>query len=82
MKAECIESRMDFQRLNQRAIIGQFDGGHIPSDGGGILLRDVENKARLLEDFAKCYHQSGLPKEVPVVVAVYQRLKAGAKRGA
>jgi len=36
-------------------VAARFDGGHISSDGGGLLLRQVEQRARIVGQFAECF---------------------------
>jgi len=36
-------------------VIGNFDGGRITSDAGGLLLREVEKRIRIIGRFAKCF---------------------------
>jgi len=44
-----------FHPLKQREIRAQFDGGAITSDGGGLLLREVEKRIGILHQFAACF---------------------------
>jgi hypothetical protein len=46
---------MVFQQLGRREVIGRFDGGMISSDGGGMLLREVEQGFGILKRFAGCF---------------------------
>jgi hypothetical protein len=55
MKTECKSDGIQFQDLKHREVIGKFDGGTITSDGGGILLREVEKKTGIIRDFASCF---------------------------
>jgi len=55
MKTECRAQGLEFQGLNSRAVAGNFDGGAISSDGGGLLLREVEKRLRVIERFAACF---------------------------
>jgi hypothetical protein len=41
--------------LNQRQVVGRFDGGAITSDAGGLLLREVEKRTGILQRFAACF---------------------------
>ena len=43
MTAECNQFGFGFHPLKRREIRAQFDGGAISSDGGGLLLREVES---------------------------------------
>ncbi|NEV60440.1 transposase [Thiorhodococcus minor] len=52
---ECHEAQLEFHGLGRREVIGQSNGGAISSDGGGLLLVEVEahtgSIARLAEQF-------------------------------
>jgi hypothetical protein len=47
--------RFDFQHLHARQVVAAFDGGLVTSDGGALLLREVEHHFRFLEQFARCF---------------------------
>jgi len=47
MTAECNQFIFGFHPQKRREIRAQFDGGAITSDGGGLLLREVEKHAFL-----------------------------------
>ena len=53
METECITEQMEFQQLGVRAVVGRFDGGKISSDGGGLLLREVESRFHILKRLAR-----------------------------
>ena len=55
MKTECTKKRYLFQALGRREILADFNGGTITSDGGGLLLREVEKRTNILDRFAKCF---------------------------
>jgi hypothetical protein len=46
---------MEFQQLGRRKVVGRFDGGKISSDAGGMLLREVEKRFRILKRLAGCF---------------------------
>jgi hypothetical protein len=46
--------QLEFHALSRREVIGRFDGGRITSDGGGLLLREVEHRFGLLGRQADC----------------------------
>jgi hypothetical protein len=46
---------MGFHGLKKREIRGQFNGGAISSDGGGLLLREVDKRIGLIGQFAGCF---------------------------
>jgi Transposase DDE domain group 1 len=55
MTAECNQFVLGFHPLKRREIRAQFDGGAISSDGGGLLLREVEKRIGILHQFATCF---------------------------
>lgn len=48
MKTECNANQLEFLGLGRRSVVGQFDGGQISSDGGALLLREVEEGTGIL----------------------------------
>jgi len=46
---------MEFQQLGRRAVIGRFNGGIISSDGGAVLLREVDRRTGISEGLARCF---------------------------
>jgi len=55
MTTECNQKSFAFHPLGNREVVGRFDGGTISSDGGGILLREVEVRTGILRQFAACF---------------------------
>jgi len=55
LKTECTENRCRFQRLGSREVVADFEGGTVSSDGGGMLLRQVEEKFEIIRQFADCF---------------------------
>ena len=55
MQTECTVKPMEFHALEQRDVIGKFDGGPISSDGGGVLLREVEHRTHMLKRLSQCF---------------------------
>src|SRR6266436_5212353 len=52
---ECKEQRFLFQELDGRKVEVDFGGGYLSSDGGGLILRELERHSGLLRDFADCF---------------------------
>jgi hypothetical protein len=52
---ECIQESFSFEGLGQREVVGRFDGGYVVSDGGALLLRQVECRTDILGRFASCF---------------------------
>jgi hypothetical protein len=55
MTTECNQPSFAFHDHFSRAVIGRFDGGTITSDGGALLLREVEQRTGVLRQFAACF---------------------------
>jgi Transposase DDE domain group 1 len=73
MTTECSQNLFPFHSLNQREVRGNFDGGAITSDGGGLLLREVEQQTKIIQQFAACFTDFRDPElvehRVPELVA-------------
>src|SRR6266404_3294696 len=52
---DCREQRWLFQDLGSRKVEVDFGGGYLSSDGGGLILRELERHSGLLRDFAGCF---------------------------
>jgi hypothetical protein len=55
MKTECTRKYNSFQALGRREIVAEFNGGTITSDGGSLLLREVEKRTAILSRFADSF---------------------------
>ena len=55
MTTECSQFVFGFHPQKRREFRAQFDGGAITSDGGGLLLREVEKRVGILRQFAACF---------------------------
>ena len=64
MKTECNKAQLAFHGLKRRQVIGQFDGGEISSDGGGVLLREVEKRTHLLRRLSQCFIDHRDPERI------------------
>jgi hypothetical protein len=57
-KPNCTEEiksgNINFGRLGRRVVEGRFDGGSMTSDGGVMLLGEVDRKLALLEAVSRC----------------------------
>lgn len=45
-------------------VVGEFDGGKINSDSGGLLLREVEQRTHILKRLAGCLEDHRNPDQV------------------
>ena len=64
MNTECKPKQLEFQSLGRREVIGRFDGGRITSDGGGLLLREVDRCIGLLDRLADCFADYRNPESI------------------
>ena len=55
MTTKCNTEQLAFQGLGRREVVGRFDGGEISSDGGGLLLREVEQRTQILRRLSQCF---------------------------
>ena len=55
MNAQCIPEQLEFHALGGRSVTGRFDGGHISSDGGGLLLRESDLRIGLTARLSSCF---------------------------
>lgn len=76
METECNQSSFSFQPLGSREVTARFDGGRISSDGGGVLLREVEQRFGFIEQFASCFTDHRDPEQIEhtVVELLKQRV--------
>ena len=78
MNTECTREQLEFQGLGTRKVRAAFDGGHISSDGGAVLLREVDSRLRLTERLAECFADYRHPGfvEHSVLMLLRQRIYA------
>jgi hypothetical protein len=55
MTTQCNRTSLAFQPLGSRDVLARFDGGTITSDGGVLLLGEVEAKTHILQQFTNCF---------------------------
>ena len=61
---ECSRQRLLFQAHGAREVTAAFDGGWVTSDGGGLLLREVEQQFGILQSFAACFSDHRDPEVI------------------
>jgi len=76
METQCIPEQMEFQHLGRRVVIGRFDGGAISSDGGAVLLREVDKRTGISERLARCFRDYRKSERIehPVLSMIRQRI--------
>ena len=75
---ECSQSSFTFGKHYRRQVSARFDGGVIRSDGGALLLREVDRRINLLPRLAFCFedHRERRSIEQRVEELVSQRVSA------
>jgi hypothetical protein len=61
---KCTADRLEFGRLGRRIIEADFDGGALSTDGGLMLLRQVDQRIGLSKSVAKVMHDPRDPNRV------------------
>lgn len=64
MQTHCTSRRFEFQGAGRRQIVAQFNGGRITSDGGVLLVREVDRRRRIVERFAACFEDAREPGQI------------------
>lgn len=78
MSTDCTSQTLHLQASGRRRLTAAFDGGHISSDAGALLLRAADEEMALTERLAGCFVDLRDPKRVEhsVLDLVRQRLFA------
>jgi hypothetical protein len=61
---QCSQDSFEFHGLSSHAVVARFDGGAITSDAGGLLLREVDRRIRLLKRLSECFVDRRNPERV------------------
>ena len=62
MQSECRNEKLEFQACGARQVAAEFNGGTITSDGGVLLLKEVEARRKIIKQFAACFTDYRDPK--------------------
>ena len=73
---ECTQSRFQFANHFAREVVAEFDGGTMTSDSGALLLRETDQRMKLLARFGQCFMDGRNPALVqhPVEQMLAQRI--------
>jgi len=52
---DCNQLTFEFQAIGNRKIVAGFSGGHISSDGGGLLVRELDKRLGLVRRLSGCF---------------------------
>lgn len=76
MKTECKTNQLEFEGVGRRCVVAKFDGDHVTSDGGLLLLHEVAKRTAIFEKFAACFqdHRDQSRVEHTVQQLVAQRV--------
>ena len=76
MSTQCKPIRIEFQGFGRREVRAAFDGGHISSDGGVLLLREVDRRFGITQGLAECFtdYRRGDLIEHTVLELIRQRI--------
>jgi len=55
MPTECSQDSLDFGRVEGRAVVADFSGGTITSNGGALLLAQTDRGVGVIDSFAACF---------------------------
>ncbi|MEE8098700.1 MAG: IS1380 family transposase, partial [Hyphomicrobium sp.] len=61
---ECTQTSFTFANHARRQVVARFDGGAITSDGGSVLLRQIEQRTGIVRQFAACFRDHRQPAQV------------------
>lgn len=61
---QCKQRSFEFSKHFRRRVSARFDGGAISSDGGAVLLREVDRRLRLTARLAACFDDRRDPARI------------------
>jgi hypothetical protein len=64
MQTECTPKLFEFEAVERRTVVAQFDGGTITSNAGALLLGQVDRGLGLMRRFAQCFTDRRDPRFV------------------
>ena len=57
-------TQLKFQNCGRKEVIGDFNGGIISTDGGSLLLGEIEKKLGIINKFANCFDDKRNPNRI------------------
>jgi len=61
---ECTRKPLQFSTLSRKNILADFEGGLLRSDGGALLLREVNRRTGLIDTLAECITDPREPAKI------------------
>jgi len=76
VSTDCTSKQIQFGKASGRKLVASFDAEHITSDGGLVLLHEVDRQWGVLERFARCFQDHRDPDLIrhPVEQLLRQRI--------
>lgn len=76
MPTECSAPSLSFQAADGREIIARFDAGQLSTDGGLLLLGELDQRLGITNRFAECFHDARDPTRIthPLETLLRQRV--------
>lgn len=76
MRTECTVEQLEFHGAGRRRVVAAFDAGRTSSDGGALLLRELEARTGWLRRFAGCFRDRRDPERIehPLDALLAQRV--------
>ena len=67
-QTDCIQETFGFQAIGKRKVEADFSGGHLSSDGGVLLVGEVDKRLRLTDQLCSCFIRKRFGKHVRIIV--------------
>ena len=64
MRTDCLSSELRFQTVGRRDVVGKFDAGRVSSDGGALLLGELEERTGVIKHFSECFVDHRAPHRI------------------
>ncbi len=64
MTTDCNPQQLEFQGATRRTVVASFNGGTLTSDGGVLLLGEVNRQRGILDRFTACFNDDRNPAYV------------------
>ena len=64
MPTECSQKTFSFAAHFSRRVEAEFTAGHVSTDGGGLLLREVDVRINLLGRLVGCFSDGRNPERI------------------
>lgn len=55
IQTECTSTSYNFGRVSQRKLVTDFNGGDLTSDGGLLLIRQIDQVYRISDRLSECF---------------------------